>query len=143
MNVVYLNEEELDKGIKGGRFYQIFKDDLPLNFAERQYELIYLLEDVLYGIYGEELIFVSDNIWPNLSFGIEVATAIFERKLIVVLLDFLRLNAPKHSIGFGVYDDNTSGISYRGRVFLNLQEIAVEDSLTELWRSRIGETPFI
>ncbi|MCW5552482.1 MAG: hypothetical protein KIS67_10050 [Verrucomicrobiae bacterium] len=130
MKVILLTEEQIDDGIETGRFNRIVDDDEQNQHGLRVDRLNIALEKLLCTKYGENMVFVSDNVWSACSLGIEVGLRIVNVKLISELLEFLNTNCPDFSIKCGVYDpDLSANTPYCGRFVLTVAQLAIEETL--------------
>jgi hypothetical protein len=65
---------------------------------------------------------------------VEISSEILNDALIGLVLSYLSKSAPQYCVIAAVSTGkNMKGINYVGRIVVNLEEIAVEESLTEIW----------
>ena len=68
---------------------------------------------------------------------IELSTEIFGDKLIGLILAYLEKCKCKYCVVVAVYEGEIKGRTYLGRFVINSEEIAVEDTLAEVWSKRV------
>jgi hypothetical protein len=137
--VRYYTEAKIDLYMKQGYFfkrYQFSSETEEKEFYALQDSLRVKLEKMLTSSFGAN-IFVSDRLWPNESFKVDMSQQILSPQLIAADLSFLQSEAPSHCIVSAVYRDlEVIGSSYFGRILISEREIAVEESLKNIFKKQ-------
>lgn len=137
--VHFYTEAKIDLYMKQGYFFkrcQFIGEAEEKEFFETQDNLQRKLEKTLTSIYGSN-VFVSDRLWSNESLKIEMAQQILSSRLIEAILSFLKEEAPTYCIVSAVYRDlEVIGSPYLGRILISEREIAVEESLKEIFKEK-------
>jgi hypothetical protein len=69
---------------------------------------------------------------------IELSSEILDDKLLGVILAYLEKASPQYCVIAAVFSGrNLTGQNYIGRFVINLEEIAVEESLVEVWSKQV------
>ena len=68
---------------------------------------------------------------------VEIVDEILGDKLIGVIMSYLEKCPPRYCVMGAVYREQMNGDKYIGRFVMNLDEIAVEESLADVWSKRV------
>jgi hypothetical protein len=68
---------------------------------------------------------------------IEMTKEILEDKLIGIVLSYLEKCPSRYCVILDVYDNMMKGSEYIGSVIMNLKEIAIEETVAEVWSKQI------
>ncbi len=68
---------------------------------------------------------------------LEMSKEILGDKLIGLILSYLEKNAPSYCLTASVYENMEKGSEYLGRFVINLEEIAIEESLADTWLKQL------
>jgi hypothetical protein len=145
LTVQFLPETALDEAIQEGLLFRLYDNwDLPSDWEKIQDIEIEKLQRVASSYDQDNEFFVSDEIWPNNSKGTEVTLGIVDAQLLHKLTSHL-LNSTTTCVLMGVYDDLLleDDSQYLGRIALCLDEVIVEQSLEEWWKSTFGVEPLV
>ncbi|HSY43353.1 MAG TPA: hypothetical protein VK811_05540 [Candidatus Acidoferrum sp.] len=150
-----LNERlNLDKRRNSRAFYLCFEtlDEAPAGFYERQNELRDGLEKEFWTNFeegkedpGHGLIKIVYNKWfffdgdmyGSERIDIEITDNIIGDKLLGIIMAYLEKSAPNYCVIGAVYREKLTGKNYLGRFVVTCEEIAVEESLVELWTNQV------
>jgi hypothetical protein len=163
MKVYKISESELDRRLtldkktsKEAFCCNYYESDetLPVGFCELQDKIRDGLEAQVVAKFGDtETCAESDNfglpiLHENFFFSadainseriiIEINNKILNDVLLGIILSFLSKSAPQYCLIAAVYTGkNMEGTNYIGRCVINVEEIAVEESLAELWSKQV------
>jgi hypothetical protein len=68
---------------------------------------------------------------------IELADNIIGDKLLGIIMAYLEKSAPSYCVVGEVFRGELTGKNYKGRIVINCEEIAVEESLVQLWTKQV------
>ncbi|MGH7954077.1 MAG: hypothetical protein ACREFE_19450 [Limisphaerales bacterium] len=68
---------------------------------------------------------------------VEITKKILGDKLIGIILSFLEKSQSRYCVFIDVYDNMMKGSQYLGSIVITLDEIAIEETLGEIWKEQI------
>jgi hypothetical protein len=81
--------------------------------------------------------FFNSDMFGSERIVVEMSKEILGDKLIGLVLSYLEKIAPSYCLTASVYENMEKGSEYLGRFVLNLEEIAVEESLAYIWAKQV------
>jgi hypothetical protein len=164
MKIYKGNEKELeerlalDKRREPKAFYRYFgsEEELPTAFHDLQDRIRDGLEKELWTNFEDGVDQSKNPSWrkPTNKFfffsaelmncelvKLEMSHEILGDKLIGIILSYLEKCPSRYSVVAAVYRGMQKGSEYLGRFVINLDEIAVEESLVETWSKQVNFMP--
>ena len=144
----------LDKRHDAKAFYRYFEpeEELPVGFHDLQDKIRDGLEKEFWTNFADGVDNSKLPSWrkPTSTFfffpaellnceqvGIEMSKEILGDKLIGLIMSYLEKCPSKYSVVAAVYNGKIEGDKYLGRFVINLDEIAVEESLADTWLRQV------
>ena len=87
--------------------------------------------------WDSDLFFFNTDIFGSERLVVEVSSEILGDKLIGVILSYLEKFSSRYCVVAAVYRGMQRGSEYLGRFVINRDEIAVEETLAEVWAKQI------
>jgi hypothetical protein len=81
--------------------------------------------------------FFNSDMFGSERLVVEINKEILNDKLIGLVLSYLEKHAPSYCLTASVFDGKIEGEKYIGRFVINLDEIAVEESLADTWSQQV------
>jgi hypothetical protein len=142
---------ELDKRQDNRGFRISFKtlEEAPEGFYDLQRKICDGLQKEFWLAFDNGAEHLRRNPWDSTNFFfnsdmfgserlvVEMSKEILNDKMIGLVLSYLEKNAPSYCLTASVYENMEKGSEYLGRFVINLDEIAVEESLADTWSKQI------
>lgn len=81
--------------------------------------------------------FFNADMFGSERLVVEMSKEILNDKMIGLTLSYLEKNAPSYCLTASVFENMEKGSDYLGRFVINLDEIAVEESLADIWAKQV------
>lgn len=81
--------------------------------------------------------FFNGDMFGSERIVIEISKEILGDKLISLILSYLEKNAPSYCLTADVYESMERQSQFLGRFVVNLVEIAIEESLSDIWTMQV------
>jgi hypothetical protein len=94
-------------------------------------------EHLLRNPWDSKNFFFNGDMFGSERIVLEMSKEILGDKLIGLILSYLEKNAPSYCLTASVYENMEKGSEYLGRFVINLEEIAIEESLADTWLKQL------
>ncbi|HTV41863.1 MAG TPA: hypothetical protein VMF08_14875 [Candidatus Sulfotelmatobacter sp.] len=94
-------------------------------------------EHLRYKPWDSKFFYFNTDMFGSERMVVEISKAIFSDKLIGLILSYLEKCSSRYYVIASVYENLDKGSQYLGRFVINLNEIAVEESLAAIWSQQV------
>ncbi len=140
MKLIYVSESELDRLYESGSLSKVYwpdQEDLPSDFAETELEQAQNLEKIVASRITKGDLEAYYDSWSDKTLRATISSSLICDLFIDLCIEVIRNDEGRCIMCVVVGDLSSGDYSYHGRVALTADHIFIEDTLAELWRSRI------
>src|ERR1700744_3381814 len=153
MKVYTASEKEISEKFENQGFCKVFQtlESAPEGFYELQNEIGDGLEKEFWANFAEgyeaprykwanptnKWFYFNGDMFGSEQIVVEMSKEILGDKLIGLILSYLEKNASSYCVTLSVYESMEGKSDYIGAFIINMDEIAIEESLADVWSKQI------